>query len=463
MSSTRATRFKDCGFSFCLPYNNDTDWLDRLCNDYADITHNVYVPLHPSVFPSLYLDWRGGEPEAYHEQFMELYQRLASAGIRTNILLNSNIPASTRFDDLFAYFDKWLDTRWMMVSVMNFHLARQLRQRYPGLYITASLSAAIENPTAARYWKNDLQADCVTLYFYVNKRSELLWQIHRMSMTIKMVVNNQCLPHCPAQHIHCQTVMLNSIQPEESRRAARDLHTWCNITKAAEPWIMAQNIVLPHDLPRYEGLVDVMKIEGRMRPTDNLVSTVESYMGMEDCISQDFGYKEPADAFDHIATCDRVCDDCGWCAKHITPIAEGYSLDRLHRATEAGRGETAVHEEKGRQENEIHREIINTATEAFGPYLREKKPLARTWLFDEHRVWNDDAVRFRFRHLEEKRSFAFVVEPDRNDGHPSLGAFNGFRMWFDESETPQPNLRERRILWRAYQQIMKLKGGTLRV
>ena len=149
MSSTRATRFKDCGFSFCLPYNNDTDWLDRLCNDYADITHNVYVPLHPSVFPSLYLDWRGGEPEAYHEQFMELYQRLASAGIRTNILLNSNIPASTRFDDLFAYFDKWLDTRWMMVSVMNFHLARQLRQRYPGLYITASLSAAIENPTAA--------------------------------------------------------------------------------------------------------------------------------------------------------------------------------------------------------------------------------------------------------------------------------------------------------------------------
>ena len=461
-SSTLATRFKQRGFSFCLPYNNQSDWLDRLCGDYADITHNVYMPLHPAVFPSLYLEWRGGDAGAYHEQFMAVHQRLASAGIRTNILLNSNIPACTRFDDLFAYFDRWLDTRWMMVSVMNFQLARQLRQRYPDVYITASLSASIENATAARWWKRDVNADCATLYFYANKRPDSIRSIRNTGMSVKMVVNNQCLPHCPTQHIHCQAIMLHGLEPETARQAARDMHAWCNGAKAAEPWIMAQNIVLPHDLPRYEGLVDVMKIEGRNRSTDNLTAIVESYLAMEDRISPDFGYQEPADAFDHISACDRVCDACGWCAKNITPIAEGYNLDRIHRAQESARGETMVHRQRGQRSGPVHEHIIATTREFLQPYIQDGKPLAGTWEYEGHSVWNSEAVRFRFRHTTQPRSFAFVVEPDRDDGHPSLGAIGDFRLWYDDSEPPQPNLRERKILRHVCQRILTLKGGEFR-
>jgi len=85
--------------------------------------------------------------------------------------------------------------------------------------------------------------------------------------------------------------------------------------KRSHYWILAQKEILPFHLPRLDGMVDQVKITGRCASTHIIYETMNQYGQM--LSNANAFYREPPEAWDRIAQCDRVCELCGWCEQHI--------------------------------------------------------------------------------------------------------------------------------------------------
>jgi hypothetical protein len=153
----------------------------------------------------------------------------------------------------------------------------------------------------------------------VNKRPEVLEAFRRMGFGLRLVANDWCLPDCPSEYAHTnQLVALDEFNL--SRPGAPELDTNpcrpCMLSLRKEYyWMAAQKEVQPGNLRHLEGLVDLVKLQGRNWITEDIARAVEAYGEMETL--SNFYYTEPEEAWERITTCDRVCEECGWCEENI--------------------------------------------------------------------------------------------------------------------------------------------------
>lgn len=300
-------RLCDTAITLSLPYNHDeryAEWLD-LCHEGAS---EVYLPVHPSIGPTARA-WAGPEsPSAYHDELRSLAKVLARRGLSANIVLNMPIwsagrseviPELARMMELFGD-----DTE---ATFTDFPLARDAHAELPELHIGVSSAVRIESAEAARYWVEDVGARTVVLGREINKRPDLIRAIRQLGVRIKAVLDDCCVPNCPAQVSHA------SLMTQSSSDVSQLAPCFMQDDRDRRPWMLAQKDFVPAELPHFDGLIDIAKLDGR---SDTLASLHRRRKLFLEAVSLDHPkrlYRQPPDALEKIVACDRDCAACKWC------------------------------------------------------------------------------------------------------------------------------------------------------
>ncbi len=289
-----------------LPYNHDPNYPEWLASRLEGVCE-VYFPVHRSISESSH-SWKGpNDPADYAEDLGRLAAVLNPARIDANILFNLNVDPS-RWQDaadeltrLSRVFDR------LVVTLAEFDFGCWLHRQLPELRKTVSTVAMVRTPVQAAQWKAAAGIESVTLVREINKSPETIKAIRDLGLKIRMVLDDACLPNCPGIVSHMSR-MYNATGED-----------FCCVgdIRDQSPWLVAQKDVVPGTLPRYDGIVDIAKIEGRGRLLSFIEEKRRVYLEAESWAHPSELYIEPPDAFDKITTCDRDCVSCGWCERHF--------------------------------------------------------------------------------------------------------------------------------------------------
>jgi len=327
-------RFQDLGMKLSLPYNFADDYIEKVLLPYAAITTEVYLAVFWAVSSSA-RNWKGA---ATHRDYLKktdaLYKAASAHGIHLNFVANVEMdPRQARLmvDEATLLHERYPGSGFTLRSLET---AIALKHDVPDAEISPSTIAFIDSAIKAMYWKHAVNPRVITVAREVNRRPDILRQFKDMGLQVKLIPQDTCIPYCPVMHEHDTAIALRdqlgqaSVVPIPLR--AGECRPFAMRMKADPDyfWLIANKDVLPGHLKHLKGLVDILKIEGRHANSEVIRRKVEYYVQASSLKSFEIVfYEEPEDAWEKIASCDRNCYSCDWCAKNIRFI--GTSMQNL--------------------------------------------------------------------------------------------------------------------------------------
>lgn len=312
-------RFRKLGFSVSFPYNHDPELWGKVAA-YRGVIEEVYAGLHPAVFPSARCWPREIGRQEHWARLQGLADQLGRDGVALNIVLNT-APSQSLVDMpmLLRQLAALRQRCRVRACVADLYWGMRLRRAFPDISLHGAVTARINCQAQAMPWRDLLGVDVVTIDRDINKNLPRIKSLRRMGLRLKMVASDGCLPYCPLSLYH---IGIQSQQKREPAVSALECNVLCRYTRLSVPvWHYVKKEVLPFQLPRYQGAVDIIKLTDRARPTDANLATLERYLRMEDDVHPMFGYRESAATLDRLGRCGHDCDSCGFCREHIRTIS----------------------------------------------------------------------------------------------------------------------------------------------
>lgn len=320
------------------PYNHEADFIQAVLEPFAELIGEVYLPVH-EIFCHTGRPWLGpDDPDEYDEQIAELASAAQRLKIPLNFVANQFVPPYrvAQLSREILRLHECFPASGFTLSA--FELAVQIHEKDPTVDIQPSTLAHIDDPTVAWYWKSQVGSKGITLHRAANKRLDRIAAIRKLGLSIRMVVNDKCLPGCPSERAHGTQIRLY----DETRAAWPEPGAFSGYIgcrrhilplKNQNVWLVAIKDVLPGHLPHLQGLIDLVKISGRTTPTRSIIESIERYAAMRDLTNDGPFYEEPPEAWDRITSCDRVCEQCRWCFDNIRklPTPAGFGRDGRDR------------------------------------------------------------------------------------------------------------------------------------
>jgi len=323
--------FADLGLKLSLPYNFTPNYVDEVLVPLKGEVEDVYLPVFWTVATSA--RWWNG-PTRYHDYRAVVDKLQAGArplGIRLAFVANtepSALQVSSLIDEAIRLHH---DYEGATIVLASLEAATKIRQAAPDAEVQPSTSV-INTCLKAWYWKKAVNPRVITIDRALNRRPEILRALKAMGFRIKFVAQDNCITSCPEELRHVRDLELidqmisltgQPIGPMANFPAIVHCRPFANSLRndPATAWVMAPKEILPGHLPRLKGLVDILKIEGRTNQNKVLLRRVEYFREAKSLRSDNPPYyEEPPEAWDKLATCDRTCGLCEWCARHIRTV-----------------------------------------------------------------------------------------------------------------------------------------------
>jgi collagenase-like PrtC family protease len=304
-----------------LPWNHDARLLDALA-PYAAFVDSMYLPFHPSVALSG-RDWAG--PDAindYRREIALVCARLAAWSAGLTLVANlPGAPVDVRavVDEALRFADVVPRVR---IKLGDPEVARAVAQLVPAsIEIGVSCLANVATAQQAFYWKELAGARYVAVAREINRLPSALAAIKAVGLTVGIVPYDGCIPQCPFSLSHLTRGRVDRGVDGCVDRHTLRLDSRCfaavRALRARQPTILASKEVLPGHLQHLVGLVDEIKLPGREQPTERIVSDLRQYLQATSLAHPHGAYVEPAEAWEHLLTCDRRCFACSYCADHL--------------------------------------------------------------------------------------------------------------------------------------------------
>jgi len=328
------------GMKLALPYNFAPDWVERVLEPSGSLTEEVYLPLFWTI-ASTGRTWNGPRDYAsYRREVARLHAAASEVGARLSFVANAGLSIREMRlaeDEILQLHADFPGSRFTLESL---ELAAILHARVPSMDVSPSTLAGIVTTLQALYWRRAAGSAIITVGREANRRPQLLGHLKQMGFRVKVVLQDHCVPACPVGSAHGLRMRLGDLVAEAACREGDDgpgeagslgvscLPFACEMK--ADPewfWVVAQKELLPGHLPKLQGLVDIVKIEGRTAPTGRLAERVAYVRAAESLRSLESPlYEEPPEAWERIATCDRSCGPCDWCRRNIVFLGAGEPL-----------------------------------------------------------------------------------------------------------------------------------------
>jgi hypothetical protein len=309
----RRRRLTDLGMKLSLPYNHAADYVERMA-PFFHAANDVYLAPPPDVAGSL--KRFTGSAAGYAAERERLREALAPQGAGLCYTFNAPLPG-TNPSRALAFLESELrrDGR-AAATVASFDLAVAIHAALPEVELGTSLACGILDVEQARPWVERAGVRVVHPDKLLLRRPRELAAIRSLGVRIKAIINNRCAIHSPRCRAHFACAVLGAGRDEAdlaiSARCGEDLQR--------EPWRAAPLTLPPAVLPRLQGLVDIVKLDGRNWPTAQLVEDARQALELASWAFHPW-YVEPPDAFDMLARCDHRCRTCGWCARNLALYA----------------------------------------------------------------------------------------------------------------------------------------------
>ena len=314
-------RFSDLGFRVSFPGNMDPEMWSKV-RPYRVLIDEVYASLHHDVFPAARVLAEKLNEEEHLQRLLGLGRELAPDGVALNVVLNIQpLPWSVDENKLWDQLERLMEVVEVRVSISDFMWAHMLRNRYPDLRIDTSVIAKVNSVFKAQYWQRHVGSDTIAVDRNINKKPHILQQLTDAGFTVKLVVSDGCMPSCPVEANH----WVSTASSTREQLGARFFHTdaFCRFIKERLPlWHMLKKEVLPFHLPKYAGMVHVVKLCDRMATTEENLATLADYVRMKSDVHPRYRYREKLRSLDRLDRCDWNCHGCDWCARQMTPLVD---------------------------------------------------------------------------------------------------------------------------------------------
>jgi hypothetical protein len=311
------SKLHDLGIRLSVPFNHQPDLFDGLREFSCDIG-GVYFPAPPNILASGRL-WNGPPAAAYARSLPRLVAEIKSLNAEPELLLNAVWNRNRDEKKLLDFVRRMTDLGVSRVVAADLFLAMILRYHFPKISITASVIAFIHNNLRAQYWRELAGCDRIVIDTDINKRLPEIRSI--ADLEIEIMPANACMPSCPFQVHHYVSLCFKQdtfLLPGKSDfcKTFRD--------QPENAWRQYMTEIVPADMPRYQGLVKIVKISGRDTPTAAILSQVRDYCELTSRRHPTCDYFEPEEVFGLVGNCDRTCLACGRCRE----IFETANLER---------------------------------------------------------------------------------------------------------------------------------------
>ena len=329
---------------FSVPYNNDPSTLAEIFR-FKEHNGNRIREIYLSG-PQEYSGSGRIAPEMDFSGFAEVIDRIHRENIRVNLLLNSiceggdwysaQVLKSTMEYLTLAHEGHGVEA----VTIANPLYIREVRRRFPGLEICASVLSDIDCVSKALIFKK-AGADVITPDVDINRNLPLLKKIKDVTQSeIKLMVNEGCLFRCAFRKFHFNYISHKSRNPDKAKGVKPEDNVFslnCIQLSKSDPAQLLQSCwIRPEDARKYESITRYFKLVGRTSSKSMIVRSLEAYMGeswdgdllelmagnlysvgMSHLMHLDNKSLDAARFFEKITSCDKECSECEYCAELV--------------------------------------------------------------------------------------------------------------------------------------------------
>jgi len=325
---------------FSVPYNNDPGTLPeifKLKSQNGNCIREIYLS-GPQEFSG------SGRiaPELNFSEFIGIVDSIHREGIRVNLLLNSVCDGSDWYSpsvlsSTMAYLEAVHQGHGVeAVTISNPLYIREVRKRFPGLEITASVLGDIDCVQKAIIFRK-AGADVITPDVGINRDLALLKKIReKTGAEIKLMVNEGCLFQCAFRKFHFNYISHKSRKPGAGKGVKSEDNVFSlnciQLSKTDPSQILKSCWIRPEDARRYREISGYFKIVGRTSSKSMLLRAVNAYLNehwegdllelmagnlysvaMSHLMHLDNKSLDEAGFFDQVTSCDKECSECDYC------------------------------------------------------------------------------------------------------------------------------------------------------
>jgi collagenase-like PrtC family protease len=325
---------------FSLPYNNDPETLAEILR-FKEQTNNRIREIYLSG-PQEYAGSGRITPELDFKGFASAVEAIRKEGIRANLLLNSVCEggdwySSETLKSTMDYVKRVHEELGVeAITIANPLYVREVRRRFPGMEICASVLGDIDCVQKAVIFRT-AGADVLTPDVNINRNLALLERIKKATRAeIKLMVNEGCLFHCAFRKFHFNYISHQSRTPSGAKRHKAEGNVFtlnCMQQSKIDPsQIFKSCWIRPEDTRKYGRISSYYKIVGRASSKSMLLRAAEAYLkeswdgdllelmagnlyslAMSHLMHLDNKSLDAVGFFDTVTTCDKECSECSYC------------------------------------------------------------------------------------------------------------------------------------------------------
>lgn len=217
-----------------------------------------------------------GKAEAYIESAHK-------AGFRFNFLFNAIVTEGREFEpQVWAALRaklQWLaDLRVEWVTVANQSLLERIKKNFPNFKVSTSVNCQIDevNRVLDYDWAG---ADRIAVGYLVGRNFKIIKAMREATRKpLELLVNEPCLVHCSNQLYH-QAIFCRGSRKGESFLVPDIAQVFCGIRRLEDFCSVLKASWYRPDDTKYliESGVNVIKLAGRMQPTDWILKSAQAY------------------------------------------------------------------------------------------------------------------------------------------------------------------------------------------
>jgi len=326
---------------FSIPYNNDPETLPeifRMKEQNGNRIREIYLS-----GPQEYSGSGRIAPEMDFSEFVHIVDSIHREGIRVNLLLNSVCEgsdwySSSALSSTMDYLKRAHENHGVeAVTIANPLYIREVRRRFPGIEICASVLGDIDCVQKALIFKK-AGADAITPDVDINRNLALLKRIkEKAGLEIKLMVNEGCLFQCAFRKFHFNYISHKSRKPGAGKGVKSEDNVFSlnciQLSKTDPSQILKSGWIRPEDARRYSEITGYFKIVGRTSSKSMLLRAVSAYLnenwngdllelmagnlysvGMSHLMHLDNKSLDEIGFFEKVGSCDKECSECEYCS-----------------------------------------------------------------------------------------------------------------------------------------------------
>jgi collagenase-like PrtC family protease len=310
------------------------------------------VKTYASAVEEVYFAWIGeksgrsaiGGYDGYFDyslqkRLVEELKKIRALGVKLDLLFNANCYGEDAMSEVLRgrilSILEYLSQEGLLpetVTTASPAIAHILRESYPDIELRASVNMRIGSVKGMQYMAHLFDSFCVAKECNrdLSRLRALRSYADAEGKKLIMLANSGCMRDCSGQIFHDNMVAHEAEIAKQKNIDFLPYACW-NYLKDPKnfPSVLQNTWILPEDIDRYEGLVDVVKLATRQHANPDMVMSAYERGAFEGNLLDLFepGFSPaffpafidntafPPDWFEKTSACARECTECGYCEK----------------------------------------------------------------------------------------------------------------------------------------------------